>query len=82
VDDSAVAGKIASKYPGQTADDIPWLKLDMISAHGGGILSGATTVLRVNTKGGAANADPCPTAGAFKSVAYAADYIFLKKPKT
>jgi hypothetical protein len=37
-----------------------------------------TTVQRLNTHGGAAQG-ACDQAGAFRSVAYSADYSFLKK---
>src|SRR5881227_3400150 len=51
-DGSAVAGKAAGNAPGATANDIPWLKLEVISQRGSGVLTGVTTVQRINTQGG------------------------------
>jgi hypothetical protein len=77
-DGSAVVGKVVGNAPGTTANDIPWLKLDVVSRRGNGVLSPVTTVLRINTKGGKL-AGACDTAGAFSSAAYSADYVFLRK---
>jgi hypothetical protein len=77
-DGSTVAGKLVSKAPGKTAKDIPWLKLSVVSARGSGQLSGVTTIQRINTIGGVAEG-PCDRPGAFQSVAYSSDYVFLKK---
>jgi hypothetical protein len=77
-DGSAVAGKAVGNAPGATANDIPWLKLEVISQRGSGILTGVTTVQRINTSGGKL-AGACDKAGAFSSVPYAADYVFLRK---
>ena len=71
-------GKVAGNAPGKAANDIPWLKLDVVSKRGSGILSGATTVQRINTQGGKLQGD-CDKAGAFRSEPYAADYVFLRK---
>ncbi|HET7885316.1 MAG TPA: DUF3455 domain-containing protein [Bradyrhizobium sp.] len=78
VDGSAVTAKAAGNAPGATADDIPWLKLQVTASRGSGVLSGVTTVQRINTKGGKLDG-ACDKAGAFKSVPYSADYVFLKK---
>ena len=51
-DGSAVVGKVSASAPGATANDIPWLKLEIPSRHGSGILADVTTVQRINTKGG------------------------------
>lgn len=77
-DGSAVAGKAAGNAPGATPNDIPWLKLEVTSRRGSGVLAGVTTVQRINTKGGKLEG-PCDTAGAFRSAPYAADYVFLRK---
>src|SRR5712672_1150139 len=50
-DGSAVVGKAIANVPGATPNDIPWLKLEVTSHRGSGLLSGVTTVLRINTKG-------------------------------
>jgi hypothetical protein len=77
-DGSAVVGKVAASAPGATLDDIPWLKLEVTSRRGSGVLSGATTVQRINTKGGKLEG-ACDTAGTFRSAPYSADYVFLHK---
>jgi len=77
-DGSAVVGKAAGNAPGTTANDIPWLKLEVISHRGSGILAGVTTVQRINTIGGKLEG-ACDKAGTFKSAPYSADYVFLRK---
>jgi hypothetical protein len=77
-DGSAVVGKAVGSVPGATPNDIPWLKLEVISRRGSGILSGVTTVQRINTKGGKLEG-ACDKAGAFTSAPYSADYVFLRK---
>jgi hypothetical protein len=77
-DGSAVVGKAVANVPGTTDKDIPWLKIEVVSQRGSGQLTGVTTVQRINTKGGKADA-PCTKAGDFLSVAYSTDYVFLKK---
>ncbi|WP_291685725.1 DUF3455 domain-containing protein [Bradyrhizobium sp.] len=77
-DSSAVVGKVAGSAPGVAANDIPWLKLDVVSRRGSGILSGATTVQRINTKGGKLDG-ACDQPGSFRSAPYSADYVFLRK---
>jgi hypothetical protein len=78
IDGSAVVGKVVGNAPGATADDIPWLKLQVTASRGSGVLTGVTTVQRVNTKGGKLDG-ACDKAGSFKSAPYSADYVFLKK---
>ena len=77
-DGSAVVGKVAASAPGATPGDIPWLKLDVVSHRGTGILNGVTTVLRIDTHGGKLDG-ACDKAGALRSVPYSADYVFLRK---
>jgi hypothetical protein len=77
-DGSAVAGKAAGNAPGATANDIPWLKLSVVSQRGSGVLSGITTVQRINTQGGKLDG-ACDKAGATRSAPYSADYVFLRK---
>ena len=78
VDGSAVIGKVSGNAPGATANDIAWLKLDVISHRGSGALSGVTTVQRINTEGGQLTG-ACDKVGATKAAPYAADYVFLRK---
>ena len=77
-DGSAVVGKVVGRAPSATPKDIPWLKLEITERRGAGVLSGVTTVQRINTQGGAAEG-ACDRAGAYLSVAYAADYVFYRK---
>jgi len=77
-DGSAVVGKAAASVPGTTANDIPWLRLEVISRRGSGILAGVMTVQRINTQGGKLDGT-CDKAGSFRSAPYSADYIFLRK---
>jgi hypothetical protein len=78
IDGSAVVGKVSGSAPGATADDIAWLKLQVVSSRGSGVLTGVTTVQRINTKGGKLEG-ACDKAGSFKSAPYSAEYVFLKK---
>jgi len=78
IDGAGVKGKTVASVPGATPDDIPWLKLDIVDHRGHGILSGATTVQRINTRGGML-LGPCESAGTYRSVPYSADYVFLRR---
>src|SRR6266566_3411308 len=78
-DGSAVTGKAAGNAPGATANDIPWLKLSVVSSRGSGTLTGVTTVQRINTQGGKLDG-ACDKAGSFRSAPYSAEYVFLRKP--
>jgi Protein of unknown function (DUF3455) len=71
-------GKSAASVPGATPNDIPWLKIDVVSRRGSGILSGVTTVQRINTQGGNFEG-ACDKIGATHSAPYSADYVFLRK---
>lgn len=77
-DGSAVVGKPVGNAPGATPNDIPWLKLEVTSHRGSGLLSGVTTVLRINTQGGKLDG-ACDRPGSFQSAPYSADYVFLRK---
>jgi Protein of unknown function (DUF3455) len=77
-DGSAVVGKVAGSAPGTTPNDIPWLKLDVISRRGSGVLGDVTTVQRIDTKGGKLEG-ACDQAGSYRSVPYSAEYVFLRK---
>jgi opacity protein-like surface antigen len=78
VDGSIIQGKVSGRAPGASAEDIPWLKLEVSQRKGQGQLADVTTIQRINTKGGALEG-ACEKAGSFKSMAYATDYVFLKK---
>ena len=70
--------KVVASTPGATAKDIAWLKLDVISRRGSGMLSNVTTVQRINTVGGQLD-DACDRGGDGRSMPYTADYVFLRK---
>jgi hypothetical protein len=77
-DGSIVVAKVSGNAPGATERDIPLLRLDVTARHGSGMLSGVTTIQRLNTAGGKASG-ACPRAGDLFSAPYAADYAFYRK---
>lgn len=76
-DGSLIQGKVVVTVAGAIPTDIPQLKLEVIANQNEGALRSATLVYRVRTRGGVLDG-PCPTSGAFRSVAYSADYIFAR----
>jgi hypothetical protein len=77
-DGSAIVGKVVGDAPGIDAIDIPWLKLNVVTQRGNGVLTGITTVQRINTRGGKLSG-ACDQAGKLRAAPYAADYVFLRK---
>ena len=77
-DGSAVVGKATGNAPGATPNDTPWLKLGVTSQRRSGVLSGVTTVQRINTTGGKLDG-ACDRPGTYRSAPYSADYVFLRK---
>jgi hypothetical protein len=77
-DGSQAQGKVVGKAPGATPADALWLKLDVTGREGQGALSEAVAIQRVHTHGGVLEG-ACDTDGAFRSISYSADYVFLKK---
>ena len=77
-DGSRVTGKAVANVPSPDADSIPWLLVNVVSHEGGGVLSRATSIQRLNTKGGKAPASGCDSvrAGQEVRVPYSADYLF------
>jgi hypothetical protein len=77
-DGSRVTGKAAASVASPDAESIPWLLVKVISHDGKGILSRATTIQRLNTKGGKAPADGCDADHLNQEVRvnYSADYLF------
>ena len=77
-DGSRVTGKAVANAPSPDADSIPWLLVNVVAHEGSGVLSRATTIQRLNTKGGKAPASGCDVAhsGQELRVAYSADYLF------
>jgi hypothetical protein len=77
-DGSMVTGHVVGTAVGASDNDIAWLKLNAVAHKGDGALGAVMTIQRLNTRGGQLSGD-CDTAGAFKSVPYSADYVFLRK---
>jgi hypothetical protein len=78
LDGSEIVGKAVGRSPGATAEDIRWLKLEVVNNRGDGPLKNVATVQRINTAGG--NLDgACEKVGDLRAKPYAADYIFLKR---
>ncbi|WP_052402819.1 DUF3455 domain-containing protein [Muricoccus aerilatus] len=76
---ATLVGRVTERLPGAGTGNIPWLRLEVAEQRGPGSdgrLGPVTTILRVNTVGGLIEG-PCRTAGAFRAVPYAADYVFL-----
>jgi hypothetical protein len=71
-----VKAKNGSRCSRRPFNDVPWLKFEVIEHRGNGILSHVKVIQRVNTKGGAMRG-ACETAGTYRSLPYAADYVFL-----
>jgi hypothetical protein len=77
VDGSRVVGELVSKASGTTVKDIAWLKLSVKDPPKSGLVAGATSVLRIDTKGGVFEG-ACDSEGELHSEPYAATYIFVK----
>jgi hypothetical protein len=77
-DGSRVTGKAVAHAPSPDPDAIPWLLVTVVSREGSGVLSPATTIQRLNTKGGRAPTTGCDSAhtGQEVRVPYSADYLF------
>jgi hypothetical protein len=61
-DGSRVVGKALANAPSPDADSIPWLLINVVSREGSGVLSRATSIQRINTKGGKAPVSGCDAA--------------------
>jgi len=77
-DGSRVTGKAVANAPSPDPDSVPWLLVHIISRDGSGVLSRATTIQRLNTKGGKPSASGCDAShvGQEVRVPYSADYLF------
>jgi hypothetical protein len=77
-DGSRVTGKAVANAPSPEADSIPWLLVNVVGHEGSGVLTRATSIQRLNTKGGKAPASGCDAshAGQELRVPYSADYFF------
>jgi hypothetical protein len=77
-DGSEVQARIAASAAAASPDDIPWLRLDVVSQTGNGALYGVTAVQRINTRGGMARGS-CEKAGSYLGVPFSADYVFWRE---
>jgi len=77
-DGSRVTGNAVASVPSPDPDSIPWLLVNIVGREGSGVLSRATTIQRLNTKGGKAPASGCDSShsGEEVRVPYSADYLF------
>ncbi len=77
-DGSRVTGKAVANLPSPDADSIPWLLVNVLTHEGTGVLSRATSIQRLNTKGGKAPASGCGASHVNEEVRapYSADYLF------
>jgi hypothetical protein len=77
-DGSRITGKAVANAPSPNPNSIPWLRVNIVSHDGNGLLSRITTVQRLNTEGGKAPASGCDTAhsGQEVRVPYSANYLF------
>lgn len=77
-DGSTVTGRAVANTPSPDAGSVPWLLLTVINRDGSGVLSRATSIQRINTKGGKAQPSGCDAAHAGQETraAYSADYVF------
>lgn len=73
---STVVGEVEQRCP--VAGTIPWLRLRGASSRGPGVFKGTTYILRVNTIGGTAPAEPGAAMGEERRVPYTAEYYFYK----
>lgn len=76
-DGTHVVGKLSGKAAGETAKDIAWLKLAITEPSQSGPVAGATTILRIETKGGGFQG-VCSREGDLHAEPYAATYVFVK----
>ena len=77
-DGSRVTGKAIAHAPSPDSDSIPWLLVDVLSHDGRGALSRATSMQRINTKGGKPPTSGCDASHVGQEVRapYSADYLF------
>jgi Protein of unknown function (DUF3455) len=78
-DGSRVNGKAVASVDAPDGNSIPWLLIRVTSHEGNGVLSRATSIQRLNTKGGKAPAAGCDASHVNQEihVTYSADYSFF-----
>lgn len=77
-DGSRVTGKAIANAPSPDSNSVPWLLVSVLSHDGTGALSRATSIQRINTKGGRSPASGCDVSHVGQEVRapYSADYLF------
>jgi hypothetical protein len=83
-DGSSITGKAIARVDSPDADSIPWLLVSVTGHSGEGVLSRATSVQRIRTKGGQPPpADQCSASTQNHEVksSYTADYYFYAPGK-
>jgi len=77
-DGSEVTGKAAAHVDSDDPNSIPWLRVDVVSHAGNGLLTKVTTIQRVHTQGGKPPAEGCDEShqDAQTKSSYTADYYF------
>ena len=73
-----MVAKVAGRAPGASPKDIPWLKLDATEHRGAGAAVGRDD-RPAHQHAGRRAEGACDRAGAYLSVPYAAEYVFLRK---
>jgi hypothetical protein len=76
-DGSKIVGTVLASEAAPVTGAIPWLLLSA-KTSGAGVLAQARFVQRIDTAGGVAPTNPCPTAGAEERVSYSADYVIYR----
>lgn len=76
--DGSRVTKAVANAPSPDPNSIPWLLINVVSHEGSGVLSRATTIQRLNTKGGKPPASGCDASrvGQEARASYSADYLF------
>ena len=76
-----MTGKAVANVPSPDADSIPWLLVNIVSHEGNGVLLRATTIQRLNTKGGKAPASGCDNShsGEEIRVPYSTESVYAPK---
>jgi Protein of unknown function (DUF3455) len=81
-DGSMVVGRFAAKADSPDRAAIPWLLLSVTQREGNGVLSQATSIQRIHTRGGQPPWATGKTAGEEVKVSYSADYYFYAPADT
>ena len=82
-DGSAVKGKVSAHIDSEDPNSIPWLRVDVESHSGVGLLTKVTTIQRVHTHGGKPPAQGCDAShhDTEIKIPYTADYYFYAPAK-